>query len=199
MSHAKELLRELYTQVIPAAVGKKGTAQNADALVGVQRAATLNGVPAMERPVRGMYFEDFQVGMELTTPARTVTATDIVNFCCLTGDFNEVHANVEYARTTPFGEPIAHGPLIYGMSEGLQYASGINDGTLLALLGIDRWRIHLPTKPGDTIHLVQTVTATRPTSKGDRGVVTLQRTVRNQRGEAVMEMEATLLYKCRPA
>ena len=58
------------------------------------------------RKPRGMYFEDFEVGMTLTTPARTVTSTDIVNFACLTGDFNEVHCNYEYAKTTPFGEVI---------------------------------------------------------------------------------------------
>ena len=74
---------------------------------------------------RGMFFEDFVVGQELETPARTVTSTDIVNFACLTGDFNEVHANYEYAKTTPFGEVVAHGPLIYGIAGGLQYASGI--------------------------------------------------------------------------
>ena len=153
----------------------------------------------MTRPVRGMYFEDFEVGMELTTPARTITATDIVNFCCLSGDFNEIHANVEYAKTTPFGEPIAHGPLIYGIAGGLQYASGINDGTLLALLGIDRWRITTPTKQGDTIHMVQTVVAKKPTSKPDRGIITFKREVRNQRGESVMEMEATLMYRRRSA
>ena len=34
---------------------------------------------------------------------------------------------------------------------GLQYASGINDGTLLALLGIDNWRLLNPVKHGDTL------------------------------------------------
>lgn len=151
----------------------------------------------MDRTARGMYFEDFEVGMELTTPARTVTAADIVNFCCLSGDFNEVHANHEYAKTTPFGEPVAHGPLVYGIAGGLQYASGINDGTLLALLQIDKWRITAPTKHGDTIHMVQTVIHKKPTSKPDRGIVTFRREVRNQRGERVMEMEATLMYRRR--
>ena len=46
----------------------------------------------IERHVRGMYFEDFEVGMILVTPSRTITHTDIVNFCCLTGDFNGVHS-----------------------------------------------------------------------------------------------------------
>jgi acyl dehydratase len=146
---------------------------------------------------RGLYFEDFKEGMQLTTPARTVTSTDIVNFACLTGDFNEVHTNYEYAKTTPFGEVIAHGPMVYGIAGGLQYASGINDGTLLALLGIDKWRLKTPVKHGDTIRMVQTVLSTRRTSKPDRGVVTLKREIKNQRGELVQEMETTLLYRCR--
>jgi acyl dehydratase len=146
---------------------------------------------------RGLYFEDFKEGMQLTTPARTVTSTDIVNFACLTGDFNEVHTNYEYAKTTPFGEVIAHGPMVYGIAGGLQYASGINDGTLLALLGIDKWRLKTPVKHGDTIRMVQTVLSTRRSSKPDRGVVTLKREIVNQRGEVIQEMEATLLYRCR--
>jgi acyl dehydratase len=146
---------------------------------------------------RGMFFEDFKEGMQLTTPARTVTATDIVNFACLTGDFNEVHCNHEYAKTTPFGEVIAHGPMVYGIAGGLQYASGINDGTLLALLGIDKWRLMTPVKHGDTIRMVQTVLSKRQTSRPDRGVVTLKREIVNQRGEVVQEMEATILYRCR--
>jgi acyl dehydratase len=144
-----------------------------------------------------MYFEDFEVGMTLTTPARTITSTDIVNFACLTGDFNEVHCNYEYAKTTPFGEVIAHGPMVYGIAGGLQYASGINDGTLLALLGIDKWRLKTPVKHGDTIHMVQTVLSKRETSTPGRGVVTLKREIKNQRGELVQEMETTLLYRSR--
>lgn len=148
---------------------------------------------------RGMFFEDFSVGQELATPARTITSTDIVNFACLTGDFNEIHTNYEYARDTPFGEVIAHGPMVYGIAGGLQYASGINDGTILALLGIDKWRLKVPVKHGDTIHMVQKVIAVRETSRPDRGVVTFERRVANQRGETVMEMEATLMYRRRPA
>lgn len=151
----------------------------------------------MNDHVRGMYFEDFEEGMTLRTPARTVTSTDIVNFACLTGDFNEVHTNYEYAKSTPFGEVIAHGPLIYGIAGGLQYASGINDGTLLALLGIDKWRILRPIRHGDTIHMEQTVIAKRNTRKPGRGVVTFKREIKKQDGSVVQEMEATLMYRCR--
>ena len=146
---------------------------------------------------RGMFFEDFEVGMTIRTPARTITSTDIVNFACLTGDFNEVHTNYEYAKTTPFGEVIAHGPMVYGIAGGLQYASGINDGTLLALLGIDKWRMKGAVKHGDTICLEQTVIEKKPTSKPERGIIVFKREIKNQRDEVVQEMEATIMYRCR--
>ena len=147
---------------------------------------------------RGRYFEDFAVGEVLETGRRTVTSTDIVNFACLSGDFNDVHCNHEYAKASPFGEPIAHAPLVFAVAAGLNYASGVNDGTLLAVLGIDKWRMKLPVKHGDTIFVRSVVKALSETSKDDRGVVTFDRAFVNQRGEAVQEMEISILYKRRP-
>lgn len=147
---------------------------------------------------RGMYYEDFSIDQVLTTGRRTVTATDIVNFACLSGDFNDVHSNHEYCKSTPFGEPIAHGPLVFAVAAGLNYASGINDGTLIALLGIDKWRMKRPVKHGDTIFVRTKVIAKRETSQQDRGVVTFARAFVNQRDEEVQEMEVTIMYRRRP-
>jgi len=154
----------------------------------------------MTRPApRGRYFEDFQIGDRLETPARTVTHTDIVNFACLSGDFNEVHTNFEYLKTTSFGGPIAHGPLVYAIMGGLQYASGINDGTLIALLQIDNWRMLNVVQHGDTIRLVSEVLSKKETSKPDRGIVTFKRQCLNQNDVVCQEMQATLMYRRRPA
>ena len=142
-----------------------------------------------------MFFEDFSIGLVLETACRTITSTDIVNFACLSGDFNGVHADHEYCKTTPFGEPIAHAPLIYAVMGGLQYASGVNDGTLLAVLGIDEWRMLKPVKHGDTLHMRSTVASKRETSRADRGIVTLNREFVNQRGETVQTMIATFMFK----
>ena len=147
---------------------------------------------------RGLYWEDFEVGKVIETPARTITSTDIVNFACLTGDFNEVHTNWEYCKTTQFGEPIAHGPLIYGIMGGLQYASGINDGTLLALLQVDQWRMLAPVKHGDTLHGQMTVIERKESSKPDRGTVKMDRRFVRQDGAVVQQMEVTLRYRRRP-
>lgn len=147
---------------------------------------------------RGKYFEDFEIGEELVTPARTITSTDIVNFACISGDFNEVHVNHEYCKTTPFGQPVAHGPLVYAIMGGLQYASGINDGTLIALLGIDKWRLLNPVTHGDTIRMYSKVIEKKESSKPDRGVIVLERKCIKQDGTVAQEMTATILYKRRP-
>ena len=151
----------------------------------------------MTNTARGQYYDDFFVDQIIETPKRTITNTDIVNFACLSGDFNGVHTDWEYCKSTPFGEPIAHAPLIYAVMGGLQYASGVNDGTLLAVLGIDEWRMHIPVKHGDTIFMRSTVLETRATSKPGRGVVKFKREFVNQRGEIVQSMIATFMYRSR--
>lgn len=153
----------------------------------------------MSKKPSGRYFEDFEIGETIVTPSRTVTSTDIVNFACLSGDFNEVHTNFEYCKETQFGEPIAHGPLIYSIMGGLQYASGVNDGTLLALLQIDAWKMLGPVFHGDTIRLEQTVVDKKETSKPDKGVITFERKCVKQDDSVVQEMRATLMYRRRPA
>jgi len=147
---------------------------------------------------RGLYWEDFEVGQTIRTSARTITSTDIVNFACLSGDFNEVHTDWEYCKSTPFGEPVAHGPLVYAIMGGLQYASGINDGTLLALLGVDKWRMLAPVKHGDTLHMEITVIEKKETSKPDRGVIKVQRKFVKHDGTVAQEMETALMYRRRP-
>ena len=152
---------------------------------------------ALASKPRGLFFDDFEIGMELESPARTITATDITKFADLTGDFNELHINAEYVRDTPFGEVIAHGPMVYAIAAGLAFASGVNSGTLLALLQVDKWRVLAPTKHGDTVRLVQKVIEKKITSNPDRGIIKFDRRVLNQRDTVVIEMEATMMYRCR--
>ena len=65
------------------------------------------------------------------------------------------------------------------------------------MMGVDAWRIHKPVKHGDTIEVVMTVTEKRRTSKGDKGIVSFRREIRNQHGEAVHSMTASNMYLCR--
>lgn len=148
---------------------------------------------------RGQYFEDFAVGQKYHTPRRTVTQTDIINYACLSGDFLPPHVDFEFCKTQPYGEPIAHGPLVLAIAAGLIARSGMSDGTVIAMLGMDEWRIHSPVKHGDTLRVTHTVLHTRLASKRDRGVVTFAREIVNQRDEIVQSMKVTSLYRCRDA
>jgi len=68
---------------------------------------------------RGRYFEEMTVGDTVKSPGRTITETDIMLFAGPTGDYNPLHTDAEYAKTTIYGKRIAHGLL------GLSVASGL--------------------------------------------------------------------------
>src|SRR5213083_383551 len=102
-----------------------------------------------------LYFDDVAVGQEWQSLGRTVTEADIVNFAGLSGDFNPIHVDHEFARTTPFRKPIAHGLLIYAIGSGLQlHAPPMRT---LAVLTVKDWHFKAPVFAGDTIRIRTTV------------------------------------------
>lgn len=145
-----------------------------------------------------MFFDDFQVGQEFVTKARTVTETDIVNFAALSWDTNPLHTDVEFAAQSPFGERIAHGMLGLVIHAGLSQMLGLMEGTLVAFLGLT-WRFHHPIKIGDTVHVVQRVQEMRETSQPERGVLTLEKELINQHGQVVQSGITTVLMLRKPA
>ncbi|MBC5767047.1 MaoC/PaaZ C-terminal domain-containing protein [Ramlibacter albus] len=147
---------------------------------------------------RGRYFDEFKLGERFESPRRTITQTDIINFACLSGDFNAPHVDFEFCKTQPYGEIIAHGPLVFSIAAGLLCQLGLNDGTIVAMMGVDEWRAHAPVKHGDTIRAVATVDELKLTSSGTRGIVTFRRTVLNQRDETVQSMIVRSMYLCSP-
>jgi acyl dehydratase len=149
----------------------------------------------MSEPSR-QYFEDIQVGDEHLSPGRTVTESDIVTFAGLSGDYNVLHTDAEFMKTSIFGERIAHGLLGLAISSGLGTRAMAKPYATLAFLGL-RWRFKGPIKIGDTIKVRMKVTAKRETSKPDRGIVTVQRHVLNQRGEVVQEGDTELMVERR--
>jgi 3-hydroxybutyryl-CoA dehydratase len=146
---------------------------------------------------RGRYWEDFTRGEVLVTGRRTVDGSDVSRFAGLTGDFNPLHVDAEFAKTTPFGERVAHGILTLAVSNGQQNLAGWFEGTTLALLGLDRVKFTTPVRFGDTVHTEMTVKDARPASRPDRGVVVFDVAVRNHRGEAVCTYETAVLMRRR--
>ena len=142
--------------------------------------------------IGGHYFQDFTLGQALTSPARTVTEADIVAFAALSGDWNAIHTDAEFAATTPYGQRIAHGLLGLSIASGLAVRAGFIEGTVRAFVGLE-WKFKAPVFVGDTIALQAEVTRLRAMPSMGGGMVTLRVRVLNQRHDVVQQGEWTLL------
>ncbi len=147
---------------------------------------------------RGLYFEEFAVGDNITSAGRTVTESDIVAFAALSGDWNTIHTDAEYARSTMFGERIAHGLLGLSIASGLAVRLGFIDGTVIAFMGLD-WKFRAPIKIGDTIHVVAQIIEKKPMPRLGGGIIVLNVDVLNQRGETTQKGTWNMLVKMKPA
>jgi 3-hydroxybutyryl-CoA dehydratase len=146
---------------------------------------------------RGLYLEDYTADMEIVSAGRTVTETDIVQFCQLSGDWNQLHSDAEFAKTTPFGQRIAHGMLGLSIATGLGGSTGFIEGTAIAFLGLT-WKFVKPVFIGDTIRLRVRLNKKRAVS-AEAGIVFVGVEILNQRDEVVQAGEWTVMVKRRAA
>ncbi len=140
------------------------------------------------------YADELKPGDQQITRGRTVTEADIVNFAGLTADYYSLHTDSEYAKTTMFGERIAHGMLV------LSYAIGQMDlqtGGVLAFYGIENLRFARPVKIGDTIHAEIEIISLESRSE-KQSLSTNQVQILNQRGETVIKATFKWLLANRP-
>jgi 3-hydroxybutyryl-CoA dehydratase len=141
-----------------------------------------------ERPLqvrRGLFFEEFEVGQSITSPGRTVTEADVVGFAALSGDWNSLHTDAEYAAQHPFGQRVAHGLLGLCIAEGLADRLGFVERTALAFREIGSWKFSRPILIGDTIRVEVTVAETRPVRRLGGGLVAFAVKILNQDDEVV--------------
>ena len=142
-------------------------------------------------------FEDYSEGEVLVSPGRTITEADVVGFAALSGDWNEIHTNEEFARQGYYGRRIAHGALIFSISMGLVTRNDRStQPDLIAFYGVDRLRFVKPVFFGDTIHLKQTVLASEPRD-ATSGIVNLKHEVFKQDGALAISYTAKLLVRHR--
>lgn len=163
----------------------------------------MDGGAASDRSTLGvgpnaLFFDEFEVGQSWLTPRRTIAEADIVMFAGMTGDFNPVHTDEEFAKRTPFGTRILHGPAVFAIATGLEFRLGLKEGTAIAFLGMT-WDLKAPVKIGDTIHVYQRVDSVRPTKNPARGIVNFWVEVRNQRDEVCQQGEWKVMFHSKAA
>jgi acyl dehydratase len=144
-----------------------------------------------------LFFDDVEVGQEWESLGRTLTEADIVNFAGLSGDFNPIHVDHEFARTTHFRRPVAHGLLVLAMSSGL----GLHAPAMrtLAFLGIREWQFVGPVYIGDTLRVRSKILDKEVRARGRRAAITWQRQIVNQEGKVVQEGITLTLVEGRAA
>ena len=149
----------------------------------------------MSFPATHLYFDDVHVGQEWQSLGRTITEADIVNFAGLSGDFNPIHMDHEFCKTTVFRKPIAHGLLILAMGSGLGLA--FPPMRTLAFIAIKEWKFLEPVFIGDTIRVHAKLLKKEARSRGRRGFITWQRQIVNQHGKSVEEGQIITLVEGR--
>ena len=130
-----------------------------------------------------MYPEPLKVGEVFEGPSKTLTDAHFLLFSGLTGDVHPIHYDVEYARATRFGKPVAHGLLMVGMTAlGASNARERIEGFVFVEQGC---RFLKPTVVGDTIH--PRFTVEKIWQEGERHYCRFKTAVINQRDETLLE------------
>jgi acyl dehydratase len=136
-------------------------------------------------------FQELKLGERRVSRGRTITETDVVNFCMLTGNWLELHANVEFAKRTLYGQRLVQGGLVFVVSNALL---GFDPELIEVFYGVDRLRFIKPTFINDTLHARTEIVGLR--EQGPKhGVATLRLETVNQRQEVVLSCEFSLLVR----
>ncbi|MFG1302943.1 MaoC/PaaZ C-terminal domain-containing protein [Xanthobacter autotrophicus] len=134
------------------------------------------------------------VGDATVSNGRTLTESDVVNFCMLTGNWLELHSNKEFAAHTRFGQRIVQGSMVFSIGNALL---PFEPSLVEAFYGVDRLRFLRPSFIGDTIWSRAEIKSLRDRG-ADHGVATLDLRVANQRDEVVMSCDFSLLVRRTP-
>ncbi len=150
----------------------------------------------MDLVMIGRYWEDFEVGEEFETARRTISESDVLQFCNLTWFnmslfFDEVYAREE----TMYGARVIPGPFIIPLAVGLFLKLGFYERTALSLLDIRNMRFHNSLNVGETMQVKVTILEKRETKKSDRGLLIPQFEVSKHDGTPIMTFEMLHLLK----
>lgn len=141
----------------------------------------------------GLFFEDIEPGQAFDSPARTITETDMVIWSQFTGDWTPIHVDEEFAKEhSIFKTRIPPGLMGVAIGHGLLSQLNLFNRTGRAFLEMTV-RYKAPLFVGDTVHARLTVREKRPTKHDDRGLVTFEYLLLNQKGAVLQESDWVIL------
>lgn len=133
----------------------------------------------------GKTVKELTIG-EKASFTKTITETDVYQFAGISGDFNPVHVNEEYAKRTPFKTRIAHAPIATSLIAPIL---GLKLPGLGTIAVESRTRYLAPVKFGDTVTAVGEVIV----KDESKNLVTIRTTFINQHGKMVADGEVTVM------
>lgn len=128
---------------------------------------------------------EFSAG-QAATFSKTISEADIYAYAGISGDFNPLHVDAEFARGTRFGERIAHGMLTAGLISAVLGTRLPGPGAIYLSQTL---QFVNPVRIGDTITAKAEVVA----YQAEKRILTLRTTCTNQQGQHVVEGQAVLL------
>jgi acyl dehydratase len=138
-------------------------------------------------------FEDLPLDQPFESPARTLSEAELVMFSMLTGDWGAIHADEEFAKTTPLGRRMFHGTFGIALAIGMSATLLHFTTPVIAALGVREWSYRAPLFVGDTVHLRMTIVEKRRTSAGNRGIVSRRLQLVKHDGSVAQEGFADLM------
>jgi acyl dehydratase len=146
----------------------------------------------------GIYFEDYEIGQKMVTRGRTITEADLVMFAGLTGDYNPMHTNAEYAKESMVRQRVAHGMLVLSYAVGQAYQLGFLERTVLSFRSVDM-KFSVPVYIGDTIHAELIVKEKKEARRLGGGTVLIEVRIIKQDGQVAQRGEWVALVASRAA
>ncbi len=136
-------------------------------------------------------FEDFKEG-DSASFAKTITEADVTLFAGISGDFNPLHINEQFAKTQMFGKRVVHGAFSSALISAVLGFHLFGPGALYASQKVI---FKKPVFIGDTVTAVATITK-KYTKEGKSGVLQfldVETKVYNQKDEVVTDGEAQVI------
>ncbi len=130
---------------------------------------------------------ELKIGDTFSTD-RLVTDELVRKFAEVSGDYNPIHLDEDFARTTRFGKRIAHG-MLSGAFISAVLGNEFKERNIVYLS--QTMKFTAPVFLGDTV----TATATVSNIREDRGIVTLETMCTNQNGETRVKGEAAVMVR----
>ena len=145
------------------------------------------------------YYEDYEVGENFTSMARTMTEGEIAILEGI-GRFSEpLMIDKLFAKTTRFKAPIVPAPVIMFIAGGLEELGGVlDDETNIGISTQNNIKFRNPLRAEDTIHLEVEITAKKEASQPGFGLICHRQVLKNDKGETVVEYDDSHLVKRKP-